>query len=184
MKTLLLRNANDGNLIDASLLKSEQSFEHRETTSSSSENSSKVLCSSYNITDDAFTTTIISTESNVSIMSNSNYIGDDYVHTISTNIDLNDTIVLTDVSTVENQIRNYRINSHNIHMQTKANAVNDLPCEKVNNDNIINLTPNNNEENYDALTANETSNKILCNYRDEEKLIILMDTSGRTIQYL
>ena len=57
-------------------------------------------------------------------------------------------------------------------MQTKVNAVHDLPCEQVNNDNIINLTPNNNEVNYDALTANETSNNILCNYRDEEKLII------------
>ena len=124
------------------------------------------------MTDDAFTTTIISIESNVSIMSNSNYIGDDYVHTISTTIDLKDTIVLTDVSTVENERRNYRINSHNIFMQTKANAVNDLPCEQVNNDNIINLTPNNNEENYDALTANETSTKILCNYRAKEKLII------------
>ena len=35
---------------------------------------------------------------------------------------------------------------------------------------LINLTPNN-EENYDTLTANETSNQILCNY-DEERLII------------
>ena len=135
------------------------------------------------MTDDAFTTTIISIESNVSIMCNSNYIGDDYVHTISTNIALKDTIVLTDVSTVENQRRNYRINNHNIFMQTKANAGNDLPCEQVNNDNIINLTPNNNEENYDALTANETSNKILCNYKAGKNLLS-MDTSGRKIQYL